>query len=124
MSSIITIVGSANFSSDFGAGALFGVIITVLGTALINNIIRGLGASGILFPYCKEYLFILLLFTPASMLQVLFQNLIVTAGCPGFGMGLGISAGAANILFDYIFMVPLQMEMENTFFNRPLSCFP
>ena len=40
----------------------------------------------ILFPYCKEYLFILLLFTPASILQVLFQNLIVTAGsysqCP------------------------------------------
>ena len=46
------------------------------------------------------------------MLQVLFQNLIVTAGRPGFGMALGISAGAANILFDYIFMVPLQMGIK------------
>ena len=91
---------------------MFGVIITVLGIALIDNMIRGLGASGILFPYCKEYLSILLLFTPASMLQVLFQNLIVTAGRPGFGMALGISAGAANILFDYIFMVPLQMGIK------------
>lgn len=107
-----TVRASQDFTLIIGAGALFGVIITVLGTALIDNMIRGLGASGILFPYCKEYLFILLLFTPASMLQVLFQNLIVTAGRPGFGMALGISAGAANILFDYIFMVPLQMGIK------------
>ena len=107
-----TVRASQDFTLIIGAGALFGVIITVLGTALIDNMIRGLGASGILFPYCKEYLSILLLFTPASMLQVLFQNLIVTAGRPGFGMALGISAGAANILFDYIFMVPLQMGIK------------
>lgn len=74
-----TVRASQDFTLIIGAGALFGVIITVLGTALIDNMIRGLGASGILFPYCKEYLSILLLFTPASMLQVLFQNLIVTA---------------------------------------------
>lgn len=92
-----TVRASQDFTLIIGAGALFGVIITVLGTALIDNMIRGLGASGILFPYCKEYLSILLLFTPASMLQVLFQNLIVTAGRPGFGMALGISAGAANV---------------------------
>lgn len=107
---------SAGASQDFtlivGAGALFGVAVTVLGTAFIDSIIRGLGASRILFPYCREYLFILLLFTPASMMQVLFQNLIVTAGRPGIGMALGISAGAANILFDYIFMVPLQMGIK------------
>lgn len=107
---------SAGASQDFtlivGAGALFGVAVTVLGTAFIDSIIRGLGASRILFPYCREYLFILLLFTPASMMQVLFQNLIVTAGRPGIGMALGISAGAANILFDYIFMVPLQIGIK------------
>ena len=69
-----TVRASQDFTLIIGAGALFGVIITVLGTALIDNMIRGLGAGGILFPYCKEYLFILLLFTPASMLQVLFQT--------------------------------------------------
>lgn len=55
---------------------------------------------------------ILLLFTPASILQVLFQNLIVTAGRPGIGMILGISVGIVNILLDYIFMVPLQMGIK------------
>lgn len=103
---------SQDFTLIVAAGALLGVTITVLGTAWIDRIIWGLGASRILFPYCREYLFILLLFAPASMMQVLFQNLIVTAGRPGIGMALGVSAGAANILFDYIFMVPLQMGIK------------
>lgn len=103
---------SRDFTLIICAGVLLGVTIAVLGGSFIDGIIWGLGAGGILFPYCREYLFILLLFTPASMMQVLFQNLIVTAGRPGIGMVLGISAGAANIFFDYIFMVPLQMGIK------------
>jgi len=101
-----------DFTLIISAGVLSGLLITVLGTVLIDRIIRGLGASDILFPYCKEYLFTLLLFTPASILQVLFQNLIVTAGRPGIGMALGVSAGIANILLDYIFMVRFKWALK------------
>ena len=107
-----TVRASQDFTLIIGTGALLGVVITALGVVFIDRIILGLGASRILFPYCREYLFLLRLFTPASMMQVLFQNLIVTAGRPGIGMALGVSAGAANILFDYIFMVPLQMGIK------------
>ena len=85
-----------DFTLIISAGILLGILIAVLGTVFIDRIVWGLGAGSILFPYCKEYLFILLLFTPASILQVLFQNLIVTAGRPGMGMVLGVSAGIAN----------------------------
>jgi len=88
------------------------VLIVIFGTVFIDQIVWRLGAGNILFPYCKEYLFILLLFTPANILQVLFQNLIVTAGRPGIGMVLGVSAGTANILLDYIFMGPLEMGIK------------
>lgn len=101
-----------DFTLIIFAGILAGILIAVLGTIFIDRIVWRLGANNILFPYCKEYLFILLLFTPASILQVLFQNLIVTAGYPGIGMVLGVSAGIANILLDYIFMVPLQMGIK------------
>lgn len=94
-----------NFTLIISAGVLFGMLMSVLGTVFIDRIIWGLGANLILFPYCKEYLFILLLFTPASILQVLFQNLIVTAGRPGIGMMLGVSAGITNILLDYFFIM-------------------
>lgn len=86
-----------------------GILITIMGILFLNQIIWALGASEVLFPYCRDYLFVLLLFTPASILQVLFQNLIVTAGRPGFGMVLSMSAGAVNVLLDYVFMVPLHM---------------
>ena len=110
-----------DFTLIISAGVLSGLLITVLGTVLIDRIIRGLGASDILFPYCKEYLFTLLLFTPASILQVLFQNLIVTAGRPGIGMALGVSAGIANILLDYIFMVPFQMGVKGAAFGTGIG---
>lgn len=107
-----TVRASQDFTLIIGAGVMLGAAIAVLGAVFIDSIIWGLGASRILFPYCREYLFLLILFTPASMMQVLFQNLVVTAGRPGIGTALGVSAGAANIFFDYIFMVPLQMGIK------------
>lgn len=101
-----------DFTLIISAGILLGILIAALGILFTDRIVWGLGASRILFPYCKAYLFTLLLFAPASILQVLFQNLIVTAGHPGIGMALGVSAGIANILLDYIFMVPLQMGIK------------
>ena len=110
-----------DFTLIISVGILFGVLIAVFGTVFIDRIVWGLGANSILFPYCKEYLFILLLFTPASILQVLFQNLIVTAGRPGMGMVLGVSAGIVNILLDYIFMVPFHMGIKGAAFGTGIG---
>ena len=104
------------------AGGVSGLGIAALGSAWIREIIWGLGASRLLFPYCMDYLSILLLFTPANILQVLFQNLIVTAGRPGIGMLLGVGAGAANILLDYVFMVPLRMGIRGAALGTGIGC--
>lgn len=103
-----------DFTLIIGAGAVTGALISVIGVLLIEQIIWGLGASRLLFPYCREYLLVLLLFTPASILQVLFQNLFVTAGRPGVGMALSVGAGVANVLLDYLFMVPLHMGIRGS----------
>lgn len=100
---------SQDFTLIVFAGAILGASVAILGSLFIDKIVWGLGASELLFPYCKQYLSILLLFVPASMMQVLFQNLIVTAGKPGFGMVLSMSAGAINVLLDYILVVPMDM---------------
>lgn len=86
------------------AGAAAGCLILLAGTVWREAVIRALGASERLFPYCREYLAVLLLFTPASILQTLFANLLVTAGRPGLGLGLSLLAGGANILLDWLFM--------------------
>ena len=105
---------SQDFALIVFCGAALGIWIAVTGVLCMDEIIRGLGAGERLFPYCREYLMILLLFTPASILQVLFQNLIVTAGRPGFGMALSLGAGAANVVLDYIFMVPFGMGIRGS----------
>lgn len=85
-------------------GAIVGTGLAILGLVLIDQIIRGLGASETLYGYCREYLATLLLFFPAGMLQTLFANLFVTAGRPGLGSALSVAAGMANIVLDYFFM--------------------
>lgn len=101
-----------DFTLIIATGAGFGILFAAGGILFLDHLIRFLGSSPILFPYCRSYLSTLLLFTPASMLQVLFQNLIVTAGRPGFGMILSIGAGAVNLVLDYLFMVPFGMGIR------------
>lgn len=93
-------------------GFVVGIAIAMLGLASLGPLIRGLGASSLLFPYARDYLSTLLPFAPANMLQILFASLFVTAGKPGLGMGLGIASGLFNALFDYIFIVPCGMGIR------------
>lgn len=95
---------SRDFTLIIGAGVLLGIAITVFGIVFFDPIIWGLGSGSLLFPYCRAYLLTLLIFTPAAILQVLFQNLFVTAGRPGLGMMLSVGAGVVNILLDAVFM--------------------
>lgn len=102
----------SNFTLIIITGIIIGLVITVMGLLFIDKIIWGLGASKILFPYCKDYLMIQLFFVVGNIMQVLYQNLFVTAGKPTLGLVLSILAGAANILFDYVFIVFMQMGIK------------
>ncbi len=102
----------SNFTLIIITGVIIGLVITAMGLLFIDKIIWGLGASEVLYPYCKDYLMIQLLFVVGNIMQVLYQNLFVTAGKPTLGLVLSISAGIANIVFDYIFIVLMQMEIK------------
>ncbi|MDE7423748.1 MAG: MATE family efflux transporter [Lachnospiraceae bacterium] len=102
----------SNFTLVIITGIITGLVITVMGLLFLDEIIWGLGASEILFPYCKDYLTIQLIFVIGNIMQVLYQNLFVTAGKPTLGLVLSILAGIANIVFDYVFIVLLQMGIK------------
>ena len=102
----------SNFTLIVVAGAVIGLLITAAGLLFLDEIIWGLGASEILFPYCRDYLMIQLIFAAFNMMQVLYQNLFVTAGKPTLGFVLAVLAGITNIVFDYVFIVLLQMGIK------------
>ncbi len=102
----------SNFTLIVVAGAVIGLLITATGLLFLDEIIWGLGASEVLFPYCREYLTVQLIFVVGNMMQVLYQNLFVTAGKPTLGLVLAVLAGIANIVFDYVFIVLQQMGIK------------
>ena len=87
------------------SGALIGVLLLVLGTLCMTPLLHLLGASPRLMPYAQDYLFFILLFAPANMLQTLFASLFITAGKPNLGACLSVAAGITNIILDYLFIV-------------------
>lgn len=79
-----------NFSLIAYVGIAISIVCLVLGIAFIDPIIRALGATDILYQYCYDYLFIIILSFPLAVLQMLFQNFFVTAGKPHLGLTLTI----------------------------------
>ena len=65
--------------------------------SFLNRICYMLGATDELLMYCRNYLMILVIFTPACMLQSLFQSYLVTAERPTLGLILIILAGVLNV---------------------------
>ncbi len=91
---------------------LFGIAILLIGNIFIEPIVRALGSTDALLPYCVDYLSVSLLLTPAAMLQMMFQTFFVTAGKPLIGLMLTISGGVANMILDYLFMGPFNMGIS------------
>ena len=63
-------------------------------------------------PYCMDYMAIILAFTPASVLQVLFQNAVIAAGRPGVGTAMAVVCGLSNIAFDYLFLAVMGLGIS------------
>lgn len=91
---------------------LFGIAILLIGNIFIEPIVRALGSTDALLPYCVDYLSVSLLLAPAAMLQMMFQTFFVTAGKPLIGLMFTISGGVANMILDYLFMGPFNMGIS------------
>ena len=114
-----------SFALIVAAGVAAGAVIGVLGLAFLEPLCSMLGANGRLMADCKAYLGTLMLFVPASVLQILFQSFFVTAGRPGLGLGLTIAAGISNAVLDYLLIVPAGMGITGAGVAHPHGgCIP
>lgn len=90
-------------------GIACGIVIAVVPLIFSDQIVRALGASEKTFEYCREYMRMIIIFSPMSILQMLFQFFFVTAGKPNVGLLVTGLAGLANMILDYIFIGPMGM---------------
>ncbi len=97
------------FSFIYLFGTILGIVFTLIAFVFADDLVRMIGASDILFPYAKSYLVTIMPFATFGMLQVFTQSFFVTIGKPILGFVSCVLGGVANIVFDYVFIVPMDL---------------
>ena len=80
------------------------VFLTVVSFILLPKIVTLLGGSGQLHSDAVLYGKIILVATPAYVLQFEFQSLFITAEKPKLGLLVTVVSGVANIVLDFLFV--------------------
>ena len=93
------------FSMITYAAIILGSFLSVVGFAFAEPIARSFGADRELLLNSVIYVRILFVFTPAYMLQVMFQSFFVVAEKPHYSLRITLFAGIANMILDYVFIV-------------------
>ncbi|MGL5152828.1 MAG: MATE family efflux transporter [Clostridium sp.] len=101
-----------NFTFIIIVGIVIGFAILISGLVFLEPLVNMLGATPNIFDYCMDYGRTMLIFMPFAMLQMLFQNLFVTAGKPNLGLCATVFGGAINVALDYIFVVKLGLGVS------------
>lgn len=99
--------------SDFSflvlSGIFIGMITAFLGIFCAEEIALLLGANEVLLKDTVIYLRVLMIFSPFTLLQLMFQSFYVTAGKGKLGMKLMIISGITDAILNVVFMGILQM---------------
>ena len=89
----------------------FAAIFFIIGLTASGPLVRLLGADDAVFADTKIYAQVLLLFAPVSMLGDVLQCFVQNDGDPRRAMMGTVCASLFNIVFDYIFIFPMQMGL-------------
>lgn len=83
---------------------ILGVILSVIGIALLRPISYLLGATEAMIDDCVVYGRLVLVFNTAFMLQNVFQAFLATAEKPKLGLAATLAAGFTNMALDALFI--------------------
>lgn len=89
--------------------AALSVIFMTAGMFFSSGITRLLGADNAVFEMTNTYLKVILLFSPVFILNNIFVAFIRNDGNPSLSMVAQICGSFFNVVFDYIFIFPLDM---------------
>lgn len=82
----------------------FGLLVSLVGFALLSHIARFLGASGEILDLSVLYGRIVLCGMPFFMLQNQFQSFCITAERPKLGLAFTVASGLSNMVLDALFV--------------------
>ena len=89
-----------------------GFIVEIICILFLKDIIYLLGCTDTIYPYAKDYLLYMIIFTPFIILKVYFDYFLVTAGAPNLGLISSVAGGILNIILDYVFIVSFDFGVK------------
>lgn len=103
----------------------FSILFTVGTLVFMQPILHALGANDAIYGYCFAYAVPLMLFQPASVLQLQFQYAMIADSKPNMGLASSLIGGVVNIGLDYFFIVILDMGIAGAALGTGLGfCIP
>ncbi|QZY55180.1 MATE family efflux transporter [Crassaminicella profunda] len=103
--------------------SFLGLIISILSLIYLEDLAIFLGASQETLLYVKDYLRLIIIFSPFFMLAYSLEVLVKADGFPVFAIVFVGLAAFINILFDYIFVILLDYGVKGAAFATGLSQF-
>lgn len=101
--------------------AVFGIILSVLITIFIEPVIHFLGGGGVLFPYVKDYMSVVILFCTCYMGGYALEIYIKVDGNPVYPAICVMTGGLINIVLDYLFVVVYPYGIKGAAFATGMS---
>lgn len=108
-------------SSGFFSSIAFGLLLAVVGTLLIDPLMRVLGATGTILPYARDYGAYILVAAPVMMASFVLNNILRSEGKAKLAM-IGIAAGGVlNVLLDPLFIFGFKLGIAGAAIATALS---
>jgi len=109
------------FKSALTLGVIMGISYSLLGIIFLERISLALGASKESLPLVKEYLGVIILFTPFFLMVQNLSALVRNDKGYKRAMFAAIAGGLTNLVFDYLFIYPLNMGMRGAAIATAMS---
>ena len=101
--------------------AVFGVLLSILITIFIEPVIHFLGGEGVLFPYVKDYMSIVILFCVCYMVGYALEIYIKVDGNPVYPAICVLMGGIMNTVLDYLLVAVFPYGIKGAAFATGIS---
>lgn len=109
------------FTTALWLGAGFSLVFLALGLFGADFLVTLMGADGSVFTMTRTYLQVLLLFSPAFLLNNILLPFVRNDGMPQLAMAAMMGGSLSNVVLDYVFIFLCNMGIFGAVFATGLS---
>ena len=97
------------------------MLLSIFVTIFIEPVIHFLGGEGVLFPYVKDYMSVVILFCICYMVGYALEIYIKVDGNPVYPAICVMTGGITNVFLDYLFVVVYPYGIKGAAFATGMS---